>query len=80
MRTSGRRVVWLRSSGPSRRTQIVASWARALVPTAVLVVTPLDLELLDVADGSGLEVDVDGVVSGPLALADAIAKAAAGSE
>jgi hypothetical protein len=60
---------------------VVASWARALVPAAIVVVTPLDGEQIEFADAeSAITVDVDDVASGPLSLAHAIAKAAGASD
>jgi hypothetical protein len=74
---AGQKVVLLRSSsGPRRRTEVLASWTRALLPTAVLVITPLDIARVEVADQDAISLDADDIASGPLSLADAIAKAA----
>jgi len=70
-------MVVLRASVPNRRVQVIARWARALMPAAVLVVTPTDLAQVEVSDQDAITLDAKDVASGPLALADAIAKAAA---
>ena len=75
---TGTRVVVLRTSGNNRRQlHKLARWVRALIPAAVLVVMPLDGSSTEVSDDA-ITLDADQVTSGPLSLADAIARAAAG--
>ena len=73
-----RLVVVVRASDATRRhARSLARWARALVPAAVLVVTSLDAPRADVSEDDTITLDADEVASGPLALADAIARALA---
>ena len=67
------------SEASGRHIRTIARWARALVPAAVLVVTPFDDSRTEGTKDS-IVLDVDEVASGPLALADAIARAAGSSE
>ncbi len=73
-----------------RRARAIVRWARALVPAAVLVITPPpstiegsddvvsdDVASDDVISDDAITVDADEVASGPLSLADAIARAVA---
>jgi len=58
------------------RARVLASWLRALVPAAVLVLTAPGA--LPDADGDDtpdtISIDADAVPSGPLSLADALAR------
>jgi hypothetical protein len=78
-RPSGKKIVLLTSSGPRRRAEVIASWARALLPTAVLVVNTIDVAQLEAVGQDAIALDAEEVASGPLSLADAIAKVATGS-
>jgi len=62
-----------------RHIHTIARWARALVPAAVLVVASFDDSRTEGTKDS-IVLDVDDVASGPLTLADAIARAAGSSE
>jgi hypothetical protein len=76
---TGKRVLVLRASEASgRRIRTIARWAHALVPAAVLVVTPFDDSRAETRKDS-IVLDADEVASGPLSLADAIARAAGAS-
>ena len=61
-----------------RHVRTIRRWARALVPAAVLVVTPFDDSRVEARKDS-IVLDAEEVVSGPPALADAIARAAGAS-
>jgi hypothetical protein len=80
-RLTRRLVVVVRASDATRRhARVLARWARALVPAAVLVVTPPDAPRLDSSENDTITLDADRVASGPLSLADAIARALAGDQ
>jgi hypothetical protein len=58
------------------RAQAVARWTRALVPAVTLVITPYEGQRPEGADEEdAIVLEIDDVGAGPLALADAIAKA-----
>ena len=58
----------------------IMRWARALLPAAVLLSAPGELPAgIDEEDAVVISVDADDVPSGPLSLADAIARRRAGS-
>jgi hypothetical protein len=62
-----RRVVLVITSSPNRRRiEAIVRWVRTLVPAAMLVVSPLN----------AITLDADALPSGPLSLADALARAA----
>jgi len=67
-----RRVIAVRPGSNPRRAREVIRWIRCLLPAAVLLVGPPSWPEGD-ADGV-ISIDVDAVVSGPLALADALAR------
>ncbi len=75
MGSCGRRVVVLVRPGASaRRSREVVSWLKALLPAAVLLVgagagSPFPEDVDD-----AICLDVDAVDSGPLSLADALAR------
>lgn len=71
-----RRVVVLRDEVGSGRGQVVARWLRTLLPVAVLVVTPLDAAWADadLCEDDAVTVSVDELESGPLAMADTVAR------
>ena len=78
MRVVRRMVLVVRATDASRRrVRAVARWARALVPAAALVITPFDGFRADPSEDDAITIDADEVASGPLALADAIARAMA---
>ncbi|HET7755419.1 MAG TPA: hypothetical protein VFK85_16055 [Anaeromyxobacteraceae bacterium] len=52
----------------------IMRWVRALLPSAVLLATPGALPTAEDDDAVVVSIDADDVVSGPLALADAIAR------
>lgn len=58
------------------RVRAIARWLRAFVPAAVLVLTPAGT-LADDDDGPDtVTLDADAIPSGPLSLADLLARAA----
>ncbi len=67
----GRVVVLVR---PGARTGTVLAWLRRLVPAALLLLAPASLP----DDARVITLDADEVLSGPLSLADALARKAAG--
>ncbi len=71
-----KRLLVLHASSPDPlRLRTVARWARALVPAAVLVITSVDTVTAEIFEDA-IVLDVDEVASSPLALAEAIARAA----
>jgi len=72
-----KRRLLLRTSAATRAHALaVARWARALVPAVTLVIAPYEGQRPEGADEEDAVVlEVDDVGAGPLALADAIAKA-----
>jgi len=72
-----RRVVLVVASSAANRKRIeaIARWTRALVPTAMLVVSPFDKVTTEVLEDA-IAVDAEALPSGPLSLADALARAA----
>lgn len=76
MSSGGRRVVVVVRPGASaRRSREVVTWIRALLPAAILLVgagaaaSPCAADVDEV-----ITLDVDSVESGPLSLADALAR------
>lgn len=69
--------LFLRTPLASRaRALAVVRWARALVPTVTLIIAPYEGMLPGEAEGDDVIVlEVDDVGTGPLSLADAMAKA-----
>jgi hypothetical protein len=65
-------VVLVRSSTNFRRSDEILSWLRRLLPTALLVIAPAALPS---AAEDVITIDADAVESGPLSLADALARA-----
>ncbi len=61
-----------------RRARAIVRWARALVPAAVLVIAPPGVSAVQGSDDD-ITLDAEEVASGPLSLADAIARAVARS-
>lgn len=66
-------VVVSRAADP-RRVRVVVRWLRVLLPTAALVLSAGAASLNTVAE-EVITLDVDGLPSGPLSLADALARA-----
>ncbi len=65
----GRVVVLVR---PGARTDTVLAWLRRLVPAALLLLAPASLP----GDARVISLDADEVLSGPLSLADTLARKA----
>ena len=79
VRQARRRVILLLTGAVDRsRVRAVLRWARALVPAAVLVVSPVDGSPRDDVADDAITIDLDELPSGPLSLADALARAALG--
>ncbi len=57
---------------PGSRTRTILGWLRQLLPAAVLLVAPPSFPAAEAADVIAL--DEEEVVSGPLSLADALAR------
>ncbi len=75
-----RPIVVLRTSGANRgRLGSLARWVRALLPAAVLIVAPVGGEGT-IGSDDAIALDGDALPSGPLSLADAIARAAASTQ
>jgi hypothetical protein len=73
------RVVLLLTGAVDRsRVSAVLRWARALVPAAVLVVSPVDGRPKNDVPEDAITIDLDELPSGPLSLADALARATLG--
>ena len=74
MSGSGRIVVVVRPGANARRSRQVVAWIRALLPAAILLVGAGtgSAPTADVYDA--ITLDVDSVESGPLSLADALAR------
>jgi hypothetical protein len=72
-----RKRLFLRAPMASRaRALAVARWARALLPTVTLIIAPFEGMLPEGAEGDdAIVLEVDDVGTGPLSLADAVAKA-----
>ena len=80
MKPQRRVIVLVTRAANHRSVRPVAQWVRALVPAAVLVVARADVARSDTSeDGDAIVVDADALPSGPLSLADAIARAVAGA-
>ena len=78
MPKQAKRVIGVVGSAQSRqRVRTLRWWIRTLVPAAVLVFSPVDGPARDVEDAITLRADE--IPSGPLSLADALARAAGGS-
>lgn len=58
---------------PGARTQSILAWLRQLVPAALLVIAGANLPAPDPTDDA-VVLDDDDVASGPLSLADALAR------
>ncbi len=79
MRKQRSKVIVLVGSAPNRRrVGTLLCWIRALVPAAVLVSSPVEALTRDVLEDA-ITLNVDEIPSGPLSLADALARATATS-
>lgn len=70
---AGRVVVVVRSGA---RSETVIQWLRALLPAVMLALTPMQIP----EGAQVVTIDADEVVSGPLALADLLARRVAAGE
>lgn len=74
---ASRVIVVVGSAQNRQRVRTLLWWIRTLVPAAVLVCSPADGVVRNVKDAITLRADE--IPSGPLSLADALARAAAAS-
>ena len=70
MRASGRPLVIV--VRPGGRTGTILAWLRQLVPAAVLLVAPATFP--EVGSADVITLDANDILSGPLSLADALAR------
>jgi hypothetical protein len=73
MSDDGAKVVRVRAARSARRTAQVLTWLRWLLPAAVLVVTPAAGAPVEREDA--VTIDAEEACSGPLSVADALARA-----